>query len=221
MSDSLAISLACCCGGLALMVVVAVGGFAVFKIIRGKNAGKKLAESMGLTPLNQTDQVKEQWYGGSHNERRFAIRPVPHVKWKYVNGRRHNDVTYYMGIVLEAKPATPLGFVAICDREQTPSTVGFVDAFNVSGTEAPSDAAKAAMLQFVQKTVDKGDQGFALYVADSALFSEQMHIHLMPSQTLPDVAAVLITHHENVNLTPEQLQSTLADLERIAEALET
>jgi len=214
----------CCCGSLLMLLTAAGLGASIYQIMRGRSAGKRLAEQMGFTPLNEVKSVARQWYGGTYNRRQVAIRPVPYLSSSYdgFRSRRGYSTTQYMGIVLEAKPPKPLGYVVHGDRARENSLSSFEAGFEVlDGTQNLPHNVRDAMFEFSKTHYGKGSQGITLYASDRATLPDDLRSYLILSEIMTDVQAILMTNQRNLNMSPDEFRTILDDMIKVAEVMES
>ena len=208
--------------GLALIG----GGWKIAHIFRSKGAGGRLAQAMGLIPLNQTTKQMEIWYGGQHNQRDFAIRPYGLTYRYYAAERSRTGVKFYLQIIVEVKVPQPLDvMVKRGVQKASKNPQNFEEAFETTNAGKLTGQARAAMFDFVQKgyktgltgstlRFSKGRRNLQLYDRASA------KVGALAPEVLPDAHVVLIHDHPETTISADTVRSLLDDMVVVAKAIE-
>ncbi|NKQ37382.1 MAG: hypothetical protein HF973_17425 [Chloroflexi bacterium] len=92
-------------GGLILLALVG-GGLSIRQSLRSPGAGERLAQKMGLPPLNRAQGRALVWYGGERAGYRFAFKPVTGWKrYSTTDGQSRTRVSWRLQVIV-ALPAT-------------------------------------------------------------------------------------------------------------------
>ena len=209
--------------------LVLFGGVVVWQlwhISRTRTVGRRLAEAMGLEPLNQADKLAAIWHGGEHQDHRFAIAPVGSKYRYYGVERSRTGVQLLLRIVMAVQVSEPMGIVVyrgLGSGSKNPQN--FDEAFDQENADRLTGEAQAAMFEFVQKgyrtglsgvtlRLDKGTRNLRL--RDRATVPEK----LMPPEVLSDTHVIMVHDHPDTTILPDGLQTLLDEMAAIARLVE-
>lgn len=215
--------------GLCSVAVVPALGGAFWRLqhtFRSRVAGRRLAQAMGLQPLNQSTKQPAIWYGGEHQGRRFAIKPVGSTYRYYAQERSRIGVRFYLQIIMEVLVSEPMGatiYRGIKGASKNPQN--FKEAFTLESVGRLAGTAQAAMFDFVQKGYPTGMSGLSfrfnkgtrnLSLRDRATVPPGM----LAPEIWPDVSVILVHDHPDTGISPEQLRAFLDEMAAVARAIE-
>ncbi|RME70581.1 MAG: hypothetical protein D6784_16495, partial [Chloroflexi bacterium] len=150
-----------CLGPIFLAVVGA--GWQIRHIVRSRRAGERLAQTLGLQPLNEAEHKMAVWYGGEHQGRRFAMKPFGTAYRYYAMERSRTGVRFQLRIAMEVRMVEPGGILVRPKAGRgvkNPQT--FDDTFEQQNAAGLSAEARTALLEFVQKGHRTGLSGVSL-----------------------------------------------------------
>lgn len=210
-------------------VVIGFGaiGWKIYNSAKSSKTAVRLGDALGLEKISQTVSPKEAWYGGVHDGRRFAIKPISIKSHYYDGGRRRPSLDHYLRIVLEIKSDKPLGIVVYRSPEQKGgSAETFEEAFpTIKNTSRLTASAQAALLAFVQKGYETGLQG-TTYRTDEGVRNLTLRNRVgvpevqLSSDVLPDAHVVLAHDHPDPNLSTDELNGLLAEMTAVSRTIE-
>lgn len=205
-------------------------GLLIYQFVTSLNqrkAAQKLAETMGLAPLNESSHFTNVWYGQVKKGRKFAIKPIVRLQRSHSghDGRRNTlKVTLRVAVPVNMPRPEAINLYHTIKKGIPPT---FDEAFSGEGAEKLTPAGRTTLLAFIHKIYPIGlskDLNFRLR-------SRTRHLHLaqrgaastalIAQGVLADAPAVLIHDHLNPNISPADLQQLVADLTAVATALET
>ena len=219
----------------ALFCVFGVGGgvlmliWQVWHHTRARGAARRLAEAMGLQPLNEVKHPLNVHYGGEHAGRAFALRVTPHISRAYsgVQERSTIQVRYEMQFLMSLKLATPQGVMV----ENVARVLGqgetFGELLQGQNVERLNSTAQAALVEFVRKGYATGISPTTLRLSkglrrvllcDRSVVDEQSHS--VAPQVLADTAVVLVHQHVDPLISQRDVLAQLDDMAQLAAALE-
>jgi len=201
------------CIGLPLFAVAGL----VWTLVdnrRSRQAGRKLADELGLRALTPSDNPLQVWYGGEHNGRSFALKPVVFASRAY-DGYRHRTgmrAHFYLRIVMAVNLPRPLAVIAERTHDDQDAATTFTEAFpRLENGEKLNGRSQQALLHFVQN----GDRNLRLLDRAAAPAA------LLAADALPQAAVILIHDQPKVTaVTPAHLQTLLDHLSAVAAVLE-
>jgi hypothetical protein len=140
------------CIGLPLFAVAGL----VWTLVdnrRSRQVGRKLADELGLRALTPSDNPLQVWYGGEHNGRSFALKPVVFASRAY-DGYRHRTgirAHFYLRLVMAVNLPRPLAVTAERTHEDQNGATTFTEAFpRLENGEKLNGRSQQALLNFVQ-----------------------------------------------------------------------
>jgi hypothetical protein len=201
------------CVGLPLFGVAGLG-WTLWDNRRSRQAARKLAATMGLASLSDEANLMRCWYGGRHNGRSFAIKPVV-IASRYYDGFRHRSgigTAFYLRLALAVNVPRPLGVTAERTYNAQGAATTLAEAFpELENEQRLGGFARQALLDFVQN----GNRNLRLLDRAAAPAA------LLGPEALPQETTLLIHDQPKPGaVTPARLQTLLDDLSIVAAALE-
>ena len=220
---------------LALFCVFGVGGgvlmivWQVWYHIRARGAARRLAQAMGLQPLNEANHPLNVHYGGEHAGRAFALRVTPRISRAYsgVQERTTVQVDYEMQFMMSLKLATPQRVLVENVARMQGNGEAFGELLQGQNAERLNSTAQAALVEFVRKGYPTGlraatlrlDRGLRrVLLCDRSAVDEQSH--RFAPQVLTNSAVVLIHPHREPLISQREALAVLDDMTQLAAALE-
>ena len=221
----LAIVVMCC-----LPIVLAFGGlgWTIYHNTKSRKTAVNLSESLGLNKIskNETSPMKT-WYGGVHNGRSFAIKPVAFKGSSYFDGRKRSTAEFYLRVVMEVPADAPMGIVVYRRPSEKGGAESFEEAFpTLKNASYLSGAARGALLGFAQKGYETGlkettyrtEKGVRnLTLRDRAGTPEEQ----LSREVMPNVHVILAHDHPYPNINSAELTVLLDELTAVCHAIES
>lgn len=213
----------------AVPLLLAVAGliWQVVYALRAPQSARRLAEPLGLQPLNQAGRQLDIWYGGNYHGRSIATRPLGNAYRYYALDRSRTGVRFALRIVMALQPAVPLGVVVHhgSGRAASRDPMRFEDVFEADNDGRLSPAVQAAMLDFVQKGYPTGITGVTLRISKGTrnlrlCDRATAPAELIRPEILPAAAMILVHDHPDVTISADSLRALLDDLAVVAGAIE-
>lgn len=201
------------CLGLPLFGVAGLG-WTLWDNRRSRQVGHKLAEALGLAALNDETNLLRRWYGGQHNGRSFAIKPVVFATRSY-DGFRHRSsigTVFYLRLVLAVNLPRPLNVTAERTHSDRGAVTTLAEAFpHLENEGRLGGFSRQALLSFVQN----GNRNLRLLDRAAAPAA------LLGPAALPEATVILIHDQPRVTaVTAATFGVLLDDLSAVAAALE-
>lgn len=213
--------------GIPLLLAVAGLLWQIVYALRGPQSARRLAELLGLQPLNQAGRQINVWYGGDYHGRPITIRTLGRTYRYYAIDRSRTGVRFTLRIVMGVGGKTPLGVFAghASGRAASRDSQRFEDVFETDNADRLSPAARAAMLDFVQKGYPTGITGVTLRLSKG---TRNLRLYdraavpdgLIEPGFLPDAAMILVHDHPDVTIAADSLRALLDDMTVVAGAIE-
>jgi hypothetical protein len=209
-----------------LSLAVVGGGWQLWYTFRSRVAGRRLAEALGLTPLNESPKQMAIWYGGEFQGRPFAIKPIGTTYRYYGMDRSRTGVNFLLRIVMTVQTPRPLGVVVYRGATRAKANPqNFDDAFDQQNADRLSAQAQAALFEFVQKGYRTGLTGVTFRMNKGA---RNLRLRdrvtapdgLLAPEALPDAPVILVHDHPDTTISGEELQALLADMAAVTRAVE-
>ncbi|MEM7331990.1 MAG: hypothetical protein AAF490_07855 [Chloroflexota bacterium] len=181
-------------------------------------AAMLLAEEMGLSPLNQKDDPKYAFYGGSFQGVPFAITPVRYTFRYNLDGESRVRFEVLLRIVIPVKNEMLSGSRLYRSPHDRSKAESFRTAFpKVNKEDAISDNTKNVMLEFVQKGFEtKSRSSFfrRANLRNLGLLDRQFIGEGQIDETVfADTPVFLIHDHPNpLSMMPEHLETILSEM---------
>jgi len=222
--ELLTIALMCC-----LPIVLGFGGlgWVIYHNAKSRKTAVNLSESLGLDKISQNEtSPMKTWYGGVHNGRLFAIKPVAFKGSHYFDGRKRSTAEFYLRVVMEVGADAPMGIVAYRSPTERGGADSFEEAFpTVKNTSYLTGAARGALLGFAQKGYETGvkettyrkEKGVRnLTLRDRADVPEVQ----LSREVMPAVHVILAHAHPYPNINSDELMVLLDELTAVVDTIE-
>ena len=221
----LAIVLMCC-----LPIILAFGGlgWTIYHNAKSRKTAVNLSQSLGLDKIsqNETSSMKT-WYGGVHNGRSFAIKPVAFKGKQYFDGRKRSTTEFYLRIVMEVQTDAPLGIVVYRRPSELGGAETFEEAFpTLKQASYLTGAARGALLGFAQKGYETGmkettyrtEKGVRNLTLRDRVGTPEVQLS---REVMPDVHVILAHDHPYPNINSEELTVLLDELTAVCHTIES
>ncbi|MEZ4516017.1 MAG: hypothetical protein R3C44_03970 [Chloroflexota bacterium] len=216
---------------LCVLPMVLFAGAIVWLIrynAQARLSGQELATRLGMPPITESKDPQQVWYGGEHNGREVAFRPVAKRERSYSGSGYTTSTRFWLQIAMAVQGIEPLKSVVISGRSVSADPdQSFEDVFTTDDPNLVSAEAQVAMLEFVRKgyptgltgttfRMNKGIRSLALYgraeVPDGLAIS---------ADVLPKAPALLLHDHYDSTLSAEAFGALLDDMVIVAQAVES
>lgn len=180
-----------------------------------RKAHQTIAQALGYQALNQTENIQNTWYGGTHHGRHIAFTTFASIDHYNDGNRSRRSVTINMRIVMEATPTETNGLNIqrknISIFKDIPKT--FEDMFTGSIDLIREKGIRDAMLAFTY--LDSPIRKLTLIERSKITDRTQRE------EILPGVNAVLIYERPAAGFSPEQFNTVIDELSAVAQAIDT
>lgn len=201
-------------------------GVTLWSKFNSPKAAMQLAEEMGLVALNQKDDPKFAFYGGSFQGVPFGITPSSYTSRYNLNGESRIRFESFLRTAIPIKSEVLSGIAV----RRTPNDKGKPDQFESAfpmkeNVGLLSDGTKQAMLNFIQKGYRTRNRYSSLFGADVRNLGLLDRYYIgegrIDKEVFAETAVFLIQDHPNpLSITPDHLETILREMIEVTNVAE-